>query len=477
MVADILSAADGCAPSRPLADALRKFHPDSSFMSCPTFDALVACGSGDSDGTGNFVEATDAGVLFTCGCTGTPAPVPASPSTSTLAPSATGQDAGDGRSEDKDTTTIVAGAISAAVAAALILVGFLCLRRTRRATASKQGRPPPPEACHGNSGGRGSDAPPLPPYHGSSPQGPDKFTVSATAARTCASLLPASVPPVAPVAVGAVYGFVKPKAPASISTSNVLKADRRSPPYCGSSPPTPPDMVTTVAETADENRVHSPSRAVPPRVPRASGGAEIISTEAASSVTNSTGNISTEERIEFAHVFRGRDVAHGSFGIHGLSPEAGEGGGTEPAVGSGRSSAGGVGVARAVIEAALDLAQQSPIIGVSEAATLVAILVDLVANSRESLGGGEERLKRCRAIVVLLQRAGKVLGKVRGAVLYRRHLGRSRWNPPKACANMQPWHVCCVDERWFDKKGRFRFAAANPRLFLAHAFRELESER
>lgn len=173
------------------------------------------------------------------------------------------------------------------------------------------------------------------------------------------------------------------------------------PPYGASLPP-PPESVNA-SETSERQRAHLPAEANAPRVGYLTSGHGNTSTESSLPVTASTGNISTAERADLAQAFRGRDVESGAFVADDIPLE----------VRRRRPSGGSVGVARAVMEAARDLAQSSPILGVSEAATAVSILVDLVTNSKDNQSGGEERLKRCRSIVVLLQRASKVLGKVR----------------------------------------------------------------
>ncbi|CAN0560046.1 unnamed protein product, partial [Ectocarpus sp. 12 AP-2014] len=65
----------------------------------------------------------------------------------------------------------------------------------------------------------------------------------------------------------------------------------------------------------------------------------------------------------------------------------------------------------AVLAAAEELAHHCQIPGVSEAATVVSILVHLVTDSRDSLSRGDGAVKRCRSIVMMLERAAKVLGK------------------------------------------------------------------
>lgn len=118
--------------------------------------------------------------------------------------------------------------------------------------------------------------------------------------------------------------------------------------------------------------------------------------------TNSTANASTEERVE-----------HATFAS---SPEedAAPGEGGPPSAASVRKKSGDIGCGEAVMAAAHELAQHCQIPGVSEAATVLSILVRLVSDSQDNLGQGDANLKRCRSIVVMLERAAKVLGKVRG---------------------------------------------------------------
>lgn len=212
------------------------------------------------------------------------------------------------------------------------------------------------------------------------------------------------------------------------------------PPYGASSPP-PPESGSA-SGTAGGQRAYL-----------SQGGHETFGARnsAMEPVTASTGNISTVERAELAQAFQGRDPEMGAF-VANTSPQRDKRGGVEPEVARRRPSGGGVGVARAVMEAARDLAQQSPILGVSEAATLVSILVDLVSDGRDSLGGGEERLKRCRSIVTLLQRASKVLGKVR------------RWDPKKACGNLFTCGTRILSDFMYGRRVLHR-AAAHESLF------------
>lgn len=78
----------------------------------------------------------------------------------------------------------------------------------------------------------------------------------------------------------------------------------------------------------------------------------------------------------------------------------------------------GFGVAQAVVGAARDLAQMSQIPGVTEATGLVIVLMNLVTDNSDIVGGAETMVKRCRSVVILLQRAARVLDYVSCAVLH-----------------------------------------------------------
>lgn len=78
-----------------------------------------------------------------------------------------------------------------------------------------------------------------------------------------------------------------------------------------------------------------------------------------------------------------------------------------------RSSAGAIDVVDAVVEAGHHVASHSAIPGVCEAARLVSILVGLVTDYQDGSSEVEWRVKRCRSIIFMLERAGEVLAKVR----------------------------------------------------------------
>lgn len=72
-----------------------------------------------------------------------------------------------------------------------------------------------------------------------------------------------------------------------------------------------------------------------------------------------------------------------------------------------------IGVIQAVLQSAEQIAVNSAIPGVGEAATLVSVLVRLVDDSDGNPAAGEWRVRWCRSILVMLQRAEALLGKVR----------------------------------------------------------------
>ena len=78
-----------------------------------------------------------------------------------------------------------------------------------------------------------------------------------------------------------------------------------------------------------------------------------------------------------------------------------------------RYSADALDVVEAVVEAGHQLASNSAIPGICEAARLVSILVRLVTDYRDGSSEVEWRVKRCRSIIFMLERAGEVLAKVR----------------------------------------------------------------
>ncbi|CAM9529744.1 unnamed protein product, partial [Ectocarpus fasciculatus] len=137
----------------------------------------------------------------------------------------------------------------------------------------------------------------------------------------------------------------------------------------------------------------------------AGGDAEVVLPTEQSSLhgRSSSVNMSTEERNALADTV--------------IPPENGPVPGDSGAplmAGVRRTSDGGVGYGQAVMAAAQELAEHCQIPGVSEAATAVSILVRLVSDSRENAGRGDDGVKRCRSMIMILERAAKVLGKASG---------------------------------------------------------------
>lgn len=126
-------------------------------------------------------------------------------------------------------------------------------------------------------------------------------------------------------------------------------------------------------------------------------------------VTTSTLNISTGELDDIVPAYERGGVAsrapvadkpYQSFGDIVDSSSTGR-----------RASSDGLGLGHAVGDAAMELALNCHVPGVSEAAAIVSILVNLVTNNRDTKSGNDASFRRCRSIVLMLQRAAKVLGQ------------------------------------------------------------------
>ena len=74
------------------------------------------------------------------------------------------------------------------------------------------------------------------------------------------------------------------------------------------------------------------------------------------------------------------------------------------------SSVTGPGIGKAVMDSALYLAQNSNVPGVSEVATAISILVNLLSDSKNNKDI-DASIRRCRSITTMLNRASKILGK------------------------------------------------------------------
>ncbi|CAM9849968.1 unnamed protein product [Ectocarpus sp. 6 AP-2014] len=112
---------------------------------------------------------------------------------------------------------------------------------------------------------------------------------------------------------------------------------------------------------------------------------------------NSAAEVSTEEGTAEVAEFGLSADAGGAPSAAALAPAA--------AAGDRRRTSSGVGCGQAVLAAAEKLAHSCQIPGISEAATAVSILIRLVLDSRDLTSS--PGVKRCRSIVVMLERASK----------------------------------------------------------------------
>lgn len=77
-----------------------------------------------------------------------------------------------------------------------------------------------------------------------------------------------------------------------------------------------------------------------------------------------------------------------------------------------REANGSLRKAQAVIEAARDLAEGSFIPGISEAASLLSLVVNMVVDHKSAPKMMEKRVRMCQSLLVTLERAGAVLEQV-----------------------------------------------------------------
>lgn len=73
----------------------------------------------------------------------------------------------------------------------------------------------------------------------------------------------------------------------------------------------------------------------------------------------------------------------------------------------------GISAAEAVMEAAMVVASSSSIPGVVETAKLVSLLVNLVVDHNSNDAAVDRRVRWCRSIITILERASELLGKVK----------------------------------------------------------------
>lgn len=264
-------------------------------------------------------------------------------------------------------TPIVAGVTSATAAAALFALG-LCLRKRQIAKNGRSGQTPLPVAVFDASNA------PRPPAHSQSPPSPlYPHTLVLAAGRDGGSRRVVSPSP------ATITGNVKAK------TDPTMHAGKDGGGYAAF----------------------------------AEGLSEDGPTNLASAVATSTSNASTGERDEINQAYR-ENVIPGAVLVDDNPESTLDEIGTLSSTGR-RGSSSGIGLGHAVVEAAQDLARNCHIPGVTEVATVVSILANLVMDNRHHTKGTYASLKRCQSIVMLLQRAAKVLGRVSRRCVMRVH--------------------------------------------------------
>ncbi|CAM9729911.1 unnamed protein product, partial [Ectocarpus fasciculatus] len=312
-------------------------------------------GSGVTAGEGNY----------------TPSPSPPFGITATLSPVSALPE----QKSASDSTPIVAGVLSAVAGAALIALA-VCQRRRRGSNQKTTLTSAVPPFHEDGNVERGREAP-----------------------------LDASAPPYsAVVAVG--------------------NGDEKPPPYQGHpSPrrPTPADIgaagsegiVPPPASVALDGQVqpsagHAENAAGGGSSARraSDGSAEKLSAVA----TISTATLSTAERDEVSRFHQGELEAAPVSGGPGRE-EASSGGGPGASAAADRQSPADIGLGRAVLAAAQELAHHCQIPGVSEAANAVLMIMNLVTDSRDNARASELRLRQCSTVVLALKRAAKVADK------------------------------------------------------------------
>ncbi|CAM9996955.1 unnamed protein product, partial [Ectocarpus sp. 4 AP-2014] len=262
-----------------------------------------------------------------------------------------------------DSTPIVAGVVSAVVGAALI--ALVVLRKRQRAANQKAAQPPAAADNHEQGPDQHHDvhcpAPPMLTVRSGGDESPYQQRTPPEADNIDDRVI---VPPSAPVALA---GEVQSRSGHRANAATDLDAG-----LAGEGATTGGLAKTSMTDTA--------------------------STAAASATTASTAE--RAEIVEFQQKQRVADAASAA-GDTGASSAA-----------EGRSSDGDIGLSRAVLAAAQELAHSCQVPGISEAAGVLCIMANLFTDSRENDKASDVRLKQCRSIVMALKRAEKVVGKV-----------------------------------------------------------------
>ena len=149
---------------------------------------------------------------------------------------------------------------------------------------------------------------------------------------------------------------------------------------------------------------------------RGNRGAGLVGKDAAAIaplVTASTATMSIYEGTDLLPGRRRQRAADAASVSGGPKPDEASGGGIGGSSAADRqNSAREIGLGRAVLAAAQELAHHCQVPGVSEAAAAVCLMANLVTDSHDNDRANESRLRQCRAIVMALKRAAKVAEKV-----------------------------------------------------------------
>lgn len=193
-------------------------------------------------------------------------------------------------------------------------------------------------------------------------------------------------------------------------------------------------MAAMEADVADHDRTHSRSRATAPSqtttspelgmfygidatagAAPGSGAGKGYASERPSAGTSdiAEAEMSAAERAELGQFCHRQQLANGAPVLDESTKGDSPGQNGAASTSGQREPGGSIGLGEAVLKAAENLAYSCQIPGVSEAAAMVATLVNLVADSRGVTSGTEADLRQCRTIVMMLERASKVASQVR----------------------------------------------------------------
>ncbi|CAM9120296.1 unnamed protein product [Ectocarpus sp. 13 AM-2016] len=282
-----------------------------------------------------------------------------------------------------DSMPVVAGVVSAVAGAALVALAVFLNRR--RGSDQRVTRPPavPPAHDDGNAE-QGREEPPdlrPPPYS---------------------------------VAVAVGSGDKPPSHQDNVSLRRQTPAGANAVDGDGLAPPSAPSSLNGQVRPSAEH-AENPAEGCFARL--ASEDAAGCSAEKlpaatnASTTTTSTGNLSTAERGELSQFHQRGRVADAAPVSGGPKPGKASGGGPGAFSAADHHNSADIGLGRAVLAAAQELARHCQIPGVSEAATAVCMMANLVKDSRENAKASESRLRQCSTIIVALKRAAKVADK------------------------------------------------------------------